>query len=133
MIFVPDASSVLASIFPDERGGQNVFDLFREARVVAPSIWPAELANALLVGVRRKRLDGTEALAALALIGRFEIELVTESVSDFARSIYPLAHKHGLTAYDALYLHVALSRNATLVSFHAALLSAARQEGVEVV
>ena len=44
-----------------------------------------------------------------------------------------LARKHGLSAYDALYLELALHKEADLATADRALAAAARAEGVRVV
>jgi predicted nucleic acid-binding protein len=132
LILVPDASSVLAAIFPDEQGSPEVLDALHHGSVVAPSIWPAEVANSILIGVRRKRLSFGEAVSALRMLSPLEVELVTRTVPEITDSILPLAHKHALTIYDALYLDLARSRSARLFSIDQALCRAARQEGVDV-
>jgi predicted nucleic acid-binding protein len=127
---VADASSILAAIFPDEQGDPEILTLFREMDALAPSIWPAEVANALLVGVRRNRIDLQEAVSALRMLGRLKVELVIRNFSDMAEQIIPLAHQHGLTVYDALYLEAARSAGAVLASNDGALRRAARTDGV---
>jgi len=56
--FVLDASVTLAWCFPDEgsKHTEAILDLLADgAEAIAPPIWPLEVANALLVGERRKR------------------------------------------------------------------------------
>ena len=54
---VIDASIASAWCFPDERRpySQDVLNSLDRARAWVPSLWPLELANALLMGERRKR------------------------------------------------------------------------------
>ncbi len=49
------------------------------------------------------------------------------------RAAAPLAERHGLTAYDAAYLELALRLALPLASTDAALVAAAREEGVGLV
>ena len=57
---VLDASIVLAWCFPDEKAAlaQNVAEMFKRGdTAIAPSFWPHEVLNALLVGEKRKRIS----------------------------------------------------------------------------
>jgi predicted nucleic acid-binding protein len=58
--FVLDASVVLTWCFPDENAAtaQHVASMFKRGdTAVAPSFWPHEVLNALLVGEKRKRIS----------------------------------------------------------------------------
>ena len=58
--FVLDASVVLAWCFPDENAAmaQHVAGMFKQGdTAVAPSFWPHQVLNALLVGEKRKRIS----------------------------------------------------------------------------
>ncbi|MFZ0771714.1 MAG: type II toxin-antitoxin system VapC family toxin [Candidatus Sulfotelmatobacter sp.] len=55
--FVVDASVVLTWCFPDEHSAlaQRVAQMFQRGdSAIAPSFWPHEVLNALLVGEKRK-------------------------------------------------------------------------------
>jgi len=132
LIVVPDASSVIASVLPDEGVGEEVFRLLKTAAIVAPVIWPAELANSLLTAQRRKRITADEASAFLDTLSEYDVDLVSRSLIDIARHVLPLARKHNLTLYCALYVDLARSRAATLLSFDKAMCAAARKERVTV-
>ena len=47
--------------------------------------------------------------------------------------VLDLARRHRLTVYDAFYLELALRHGASLASLDAALLGAAKAEGVQIV
>ena len=57
--FVLDCSVTMAWCFDDEATPytDGVRDSLADKRAVVPSIWPLEVANATIVGERRKRLD----------------------------------------------------------------------------
>lgn len=133
MIFVPDASAVLGALFPDEhRPGSNVIlDLLEGAEPVAPTIWPAEVANGLLKGFRRGRLDEAQLLSGLDALSKISVELVEFDGREINEHVMPLAHAHRLTVYDALYLRLACFRRAPLASGDGALRRAAKGEGVK--
>ncbi len=59
MAFVLDASVALAWCFPDESSNHavSIFHRFKEETAIVPSIWPPEVANALVVAMRRGRLN----------------------------------------------------------------------------
>lgn len=58
MAFVFDASVALAWCFPDETNAyaDALLRRFRDETAMVRAIWPLEVANALVVGVRRSRL-----------------------------------------------------------------------------
>ena len=68
---VLDASVTLAWCFPDESTAytEGVLDLLATgAEAVAPAIWPFEVANALLVAERRKRITIAQVTSVLQRI-----------------------------------------------------------------
>jgi predicted nucleic acid-binding protein len=76
--FVVDASITLAWCFEDEATSftEAVLDLLsREAEAIAPPIWPFEVANALLMGERRKRLTNTQTGSLLRRIADLPISV----------------------------------------------------------
>lgn len=65
-------------------------------QAIVPSVWPLEVANALLVGERRKRLTPIDAARFLAILGIFPITVNAETAA------------HALSAYDAAYLELVI-------------------------
>jgi predicted nucleic acid-binding protein len=65
--FVLDASVSLAWFFVDEASTytEGVLEFLIEETAIVAVIWPFEVANALLVGERRRRLNITQADAAI--------------------------------------------------------------------
>lgn len=57
--FVLDCSVTMAWCFDDEATpyAVSVQEQLADVRAVAPTIWPLEVANAILNGERRKRMD----------------------------------------------------------------------------
>ena len=134
--FVLDASVVLTWCFPDENAAmaQHVAGMFKQGgTAVAPSFWPHEILNALLVGEKRKRISKElvrsflDDLAALPVVlERFPVEVV------FGR-IQRLSREHGLTAYDAAYLDLALDSGLPLATLDEDLARASRKTRVRLV
>jgi predicted nucleic acid-binding protein len=134
--FVIDASVVLTWCFPDENAAmaQGVASRFQRGdTAVAPPFWPHEVLNALLVGEKRKRISK-------ALVRKFLDDLATlpvvleqfPAVIVFDR-IQQLGREHGLTAYDAAYLDLALDRGLPLATLDADLAQAAEKARVRLV
>lgn len=66
-LVVLDASTALAWCFPDEASedAEAVLLALEGATVLVPAVWSLEIANALLVGERQKRLRQPEILRFL--------------------------------------------------------------------
>ena len=94
----------------------------------APSGFPLEVANGLLVGQRQPLADVRNRLRQ---IDAMEIELSDLSAERIIDCVN-LAARHGLTVYDAAYLHLALELEAELATSDRALARAARAEGLVV-
>lgn len=117
--FVLDASVVLTWCFPDENAAvaQHVAEMFKQGdTAIAPSFWPHEVLNALLVGEKRKRISKElvrsflDDLAALPVVlERFPARIIFSRIQQVSR-------EHGLTAYDAAYLDLALDSGLPLAA-----------------
>ncbi len=134
--FVLDASVVLTWCFPDENAAlaQHVADMFKRGdTAVAPSFWPHEVLNALLVGEKRKRISKElvrsflDDLAALPIVlEQFPAKVVFDRIQHLSR-------EHGLTAYDAAYLDLALSSGLPLATLDEDLARASKKARVRLV
>lgn len=98
--------------------------------IVVPSVWPYEVANALLKALRRKRLPKEDYLAARTLLDALRPAIDDEGVRCAATRIADLALHHGLSVYDAAYLELAMRKQLALASRDAALNRAATSCGV---
>ena len=110
MRLVVDASLALAWVLPDEHSdyaNATLRHVLADGALV-PGIWPAEMANGLLMAVRRKRLTQASLPAALALLERLRVEVEGRVERGDIRRLFDLGHATGLTAYDASYLDLAL-------------------------
>ena len=128
---VLDCSSVLAWFFEDERDADalRLMDALAAARAHVPSLWPYEIANAMLVAERRGRLkadsiaDGMEAMEAL--------DIVVEPGKTIERELVELARQNSLSVYDASYLALAMQLKIPLATRDAKLKRAAKSVGVK--
>lgn len=130
--FVVDASVICCALLPDETTLQAValFQAIGREGAFAPALWQTEVANTLTMAMRRNRLSRARRDSGLAGALRLPITSVALDARDIVGRVVPLADAHGLTAYDASYLLVALERGLALATLDRALASAAKREGV---
>jgi predicted nucleic acid-binding protein len=131
---VVDASVVLAWCFPDENNdyADRILDLLEETPAVVPSLWFVEVANALLVGERRNRLNPAEATRFLSLLRSLMVEADTQTSARALTDTLALARAWNLSAYDATYLELAMREGLPLATLDDRLREAATGAGVEV-
>jgi predicted nucleic acid-binding protein len=96
-----------------------------------PSIWHLEMANALLVAVRRKFMTEAHRQAGLALLGQLRHIIDHETSASAFSLISDLAVKYSLSAYDASYLELARRKSLPLGSRDEPLKAAAKKCGVK--
>src|ERR1700691_627470 len=131
--FVLDASVPLAWCFEDERAAlpERVLDVLESGtEMLTPSIWPLEVANAMLMAERRKRITNAQATAFLQRISKLPILVEPIPSSRAFNHILPVARQHQLTEYDAAYLELALREALPLATLDAKLRRAARSAGL---
>ena len=129
-MIVLDSSYALALVMPDELRPESVPEVLKD-RLVAPFIWPVEIANAMRTALRRGRLLETEVTGLCADVNEFDVEIVAPWLVG-AQRYFEIAQTHDLTPYDALYLDLALQRRCALATRDDALIVAARRVGVAV-
>jgi predicted nucleic acid-binding protein len=133
---VLDASVTLAWCFSDEKSAfaDAVLDLLGNgAEAVVPAIWPFEVANALLMGERRKRITAAQVTSILQRIGDLPIAVDTVRTDRAFGPVLLLARTEQLTEYDAAYIELALRENLPLATLDDRLGSAARSADVALV
>ncbi len=133
-VFVLDASVALSWIFEDESHvySDAVLEAFVNWKAVVPSIWPLEIANALLVAERRKRLKRAKVEQALTLLRLLPITVEETDVFLRIAELLALAREQDLSVYDATYLDLAMRHGLPLATQDDALQAAALRCGVEI-
>jgi predicted nucleic acid-binding protein len=134
--FVLDASVVLTWCFPDENAvlAQHVADLFKRGdTAIAPSFWAHEVLNALLVGEKRKRISKELVQSFLNDLAVLPIVLEQFPATVVFGRIQRLTRDHGLTAYDAAYLDLALNTALPLATLDEHLVRASKKARVQLV
>ena len=129
-MLVLDASVLVGLLIPDEQGIDLAAEALRHEVFAAPALLWAEVRNILIVSERRGRISATVVDQALESIDAPGIRF---DGTPSNAAVLHLCRGHGLTAYDALYLDLALCERAELATLHAGLARAARAEGVTVI
>ncbi len=133
MAFVLDCSVTMAWIFPDEaaEATDRLRDSLVESKAFVPSLWPVEVGNALLIATRRGRVRVAEWSEIRANLEALPIEIDPVTTSRVWGTSLQLAETHQISAYDAMYLELAVRLQLPLATLDRALLTAARDVGIE--
>ena len=134
--FLLDASTVLTWCFPDEEA-QKAHEISERIgsgdTVIVPAFWRHEILNALLVCERRKRVTRDLIDTFIADLSRLPVAVDEQATSAIVfNTTQALCRKHGLTAYDAAYLEIAIRDRYPLATTDDDLKRAAAAEGVQV-
>lgn len=131
--FVLDNSVSAAWFFSDEgnRYTEGVFQaVTKEGGAVTPALWPIELANALVVAERRKRITAGQREAFLECLRELDIEVQLLTTAQIFDQGISLATTYGLSVYDATYLGIAIQQQLSLATQDRELIRAAKEAGV---
>ncbi len=90
-----------------------------------PSIWALEVANALLIAERRRRISQADSTAAWAALQKLPLETDDETSRRAGSNTLALARQQRLSVYDAAYLELAMRQGAPLASLDTVLRDAA--------
>ena len=113
---------------------RHVAGLFRQGdTAVAPTFWPHEVLNALLVGEKRKRISRELVRSFLDDLAKLPIVLEQFSAEIVFGRLQRLSREHGLTAYDAAYLDLALDSGLPLATLDEDLVRACKKARVRLV
>ncbi|MGH7044015.1 MAG: type II toxin-antitoxin system VapC family toxin [Acetobacteraceae bacterium] len=131
---VLDASVTLAALLPDEQETGQAKELAtrvsREGAVV-PAIWPTEVANALILAVRRQRVLRDRLGAIFDQLRAWPVEIDANDPELVWQRCVPVALEEGLTLYDATYLELAQRLQVPIATFDGALRRAARRKRID--
>jgi predicted nucleic acid-binding protein len=130
--FVLDASGCLDLVLASENIdlAQRVADRLKQGdTALAPSIWPHEELNALLAREKRKRISEAMIQSFLDDLAALPVMLEQIPAGIVFDRIQSLSREHGLTAYDAAYLDLALENGLGLATLDETLLRACKNVG----
>jgi len=133
-MFVVDASVTLAWCFEDETtdASEGLLRRLLSEGAIAPAHWPLEVANGLIAAERRGRLDGEKLIAARSVLTSLPIDVSSMDL-DVALGTLEFARARRLTAYDAAYVDLAMSRSLGLATIDERLAAACRTVGVPLI
>jgi len=132
--FVADASVAIAWVHPAQATPETDAMLDRLSAgdsLVVPALWPLEVANALTVLRRRRKLTPDEARTAIEIIRELPAVIDHEAAAVAFTRLVDLASEHELTVYDATYIELATRRQLPLASNDARMKQAAIRSGVD--
>jgi predicted nucleic acid-binding protein len=135
MDVVLDSSVALAWALPEETSDRADRLLARASNgsiFWVPALWWYEVANALTVARRRRRLAEADRARIVELYGMLTIRTDGELDANAMWRFHALAEEYGLSAYDAAYLELALRRGLRLATFNQRMISAARKAGIRI-
>lgn len=127
---VLDASFVLRYVLHTNapRPHRAGLSLLKNAELLVPALWNAEIANTLVQAERRGLAVPAKIGAALAVIAGLAPTVDAHPV-DVSRNL-EVARVYGLSAYDALYFELALRRRAALATYDEGMIAAAPNAGI---
>jgi predicted nucleic acid-binding protein len=132
--FVVDNSVALAWCFEDEHTRQvmDLLDRVAETGAFAPSLWPLEALNGLLMAERRRRIHAARRERLAGFLRALPVTLDIETVDHAWTTTVRLAERHRLSVYDAAYLELAQRRKLPLATLDVDLIKAAKVLGTPV-
>lgn len=131
--FVADASVAVGWVHPAQATRQTaaMLDAVADgATLEVPALWPLEVANALLVLVRRRKLTDDERQTGLGWLHGLRLRIDHEGAPLAFSRLSELAAAHRLSVYDAAYLELAQRRALALGCKDGPLRKAAKNAGV---
>lgn len=131
--FVADASVAIAWIHPAQATSETeamLDGLAAGDSLVVPALWALEVANAITVLRRRRKLSPEEARMAIAIVRELPASFDHDGASVAFTRLVELAWEHDLTIYDAAYIELAIRRQLPLASNDAAMKQAALRAGL---
>jgi predicted nucleic acid-binding protein len=132
--FVLDGSVTLAWLFHDEKDAyaDAIVGKLPALEMLVPRLWHLEVANVLLVGERRGRCAQADSITWLAFLGSLPVIVDAATEARAWSDTITLGRQHGLTAYDAAYLELAMRESVPLATLDAKLKAAATVVGVAI-
>jgi predicted nucleic acid-binding protein len=133
--FVADAPVAVGWVHPAQATPQTtaMLDAIAEGAVLeVPALWPLEVANALTVLVRRRKLTEGERQTALGWLRLLPLHVDYEMSSLAFPRLSELATIYRLSVYDAAYLELAQRRKLVLGCNDEPLRKAATRCGVRI-
>jgi predicted nucleic acid-binding protein len=131
--FIADASVAVGWVHPAQATSETaaMLDAIEDGAVLeVPALWPLEVANALIVLVRRRKLAEDDRQTALNWLRRLPIRMDHDMAPLAFSKLSEMASAYRLSVYDAVYLELAERRALPLACKDGPLRKAAKQRGL---
>jgi len=131
--FVLDNSISAAWCFQDQSTDYTeavLGSLIAGTEAIVPAIWKLELANALVVAERRKKIAPEKSARFLRDLQQFAISMDLDGLEYVFATVLEHARLYHRSAYDASYLELAQRRSLPLATKDEPLLQAAKTLGI---
>lgn len=135
MTYVIDCSFSSSLFLPDENSLIAV-DFFKDithSTICVPLLWWYETSNVVYVAIKRKRITVAQSVEIFEIFNLLNIETNYEYGFAFSKNIVYLSTLYSISAYDAVYLDLALQKKATLATFDDDLKAAAIKAGIHTI
>lgn len=130
---VVDASATLTWLFGEGNPAAWLEANLSSMELSAPALWRLEVVNAIVVKERRKQITESQGNQFLEILDALPIVIAQSQNQQSLPDLAKLARVHQLTAYDAAYLDLARSEQASLLTLDVNLIDAARRINVPLV
>lgn len=114
MIVIVDASVAAMWFLPEQHSENAALLLIPEYDLVAPDLIHLEVGSALLKAVRRDEVPITDSVEVLSAL--LPATLRTLPSADHIETAFEIARGHGGSIYDALYIALARTLGAPLIT-----------------
>jgi predicted nucleic acid-binding protein len=131
--FIADASVAIAWVHPAQATSETaaMLDAIEAGALLeVPALWPLEVANALTVLVRRRKLTDDDRQTAITWLRGLPLRVDHEMASLAFSKLSEVASAYRLSVYDAAYLELAERRSLVLACKDGPLKKAAKQRGL---
>ena len=131
-MIVLDASITVGWLFNEAASSPQIDNILATKSIIVPAHWTAEIGHAALKALRRKIISPERIDAIGDDLGHLAITIEPPIAIDQMLTMLRFARTHGLTMYDAAYVHLALSRQAELATLDKAMRGAALRLAIAV-
>lgn len=133
-MIVADASLMLAWLLneTDVIVGEDVYNMLADETLLVPAHWSVEIANALTVNLRRRRLTSWLLDAIQERLQKFVIVVEPPVPRAEIGLLVRFAFDQRLTTYDACYVQLAAQSRAALATLDEDMRAAAKRLRIDV-
>lgn len=134
MKFVLDNSITMRWFFGDGKKedlnyAMDVLETMKQASALVPAIWGLEVSNVIAKAEAKGLVTESRSTLFIKMIKELDIQPDMETYLYSLNDILNLARRHGLSAYDASYLELALRGNIPLATLDEDLIRAVKKAG----